>query len=226
VYFTRIRFNPEVEPNQLAQALCQDVYREHQALWALFNSDPEAQRDFLYRQAIENGHVQYYVVSQRVPVDASGIWHLDPPKPYHPQLQTGEHLSFSLRANPVVTITVEGKQQRHDVVMHEKKQIGFDQLPPQEKPPMPQLIQTSGLRWLQAREAAHGFQVLPHYLSVEAYRQHSSHTRRSRHPIRFSSLDFQGVLLVTDSDRFRQALFQGLGRSKAFGCGLLLVRRL
>ncbi|WP_407081634.1 type I-E CRISPR-associated protein Cas6/Cse3/CasE [Methylomonas montana] len=30
---------------------------------------------------------------------------------------------------------------------------------------------------------------------------------------------------ITDPEKFRQALFQGIGRSKAFGCGLLMVRR-
>lgn len=226
MYFTRISFNPMMDPQNLAQTLCQDVYREHQALWALFDSDPEAHRDFLYRQVVEHGRVKYYVVSQRVPVDASGIWSMDPPKLYAPQLRTGDRLSFSLRANPVATVTSpDGKRQRHDVVMHEKKQIGFDQLPLQERPPMQQLIQTSCVRWLQAREAANGFELMPPHVSVEAYRQHYSHSKRSRQPVRFSSVDFQGILTVKDVDLFQQALFQGLGKSKAFGCGLLLVRR-
>jgi len=41
----------------------------------------------------------------------------------------------------------------------------------------------------------------------------------------FSSVDFTGELEVRDVDSFRHALFSGIGRSKAFGCGLLLVRR-
>lgn len=42
----------------------------------------------------------------------------------------------------------------------------------------------------------------------------------------FSSVDFTGELEVTDPEKFRQTLFDGLGRAKAFGCGLLLVKRL
>lgn len=42
----------------------------------------------------------------------------------------------------------------------------------------------------------------------------------------FSSVDFTGELQVTDVEKFRQVLFNGIGRAKAFGCGLLLVRRL
>jgi len=31
---------------------------------------------------------------------------------------------------------------------------------------------------------------------------------------------------ANDPEKFRQTLFAGLGRAKAFGCGLLMVRRL
>ncbi len=41
----------------------------------------------------------------------------------------------------------------------------------------------------------------------------------------FSSVEFTGELKVIDVAKFRGALFNGVGRSKAFGCGLLMVRR-
>lgn len=41
----------------------------------------------------------------------------------------------------------------------------------------------------------------------------------------FSSIDLTGELKITDVDKFKLALFNGLGRSKAFGCGLLMIRR-
>ncbi len=41
----------------------------------------------------------------------------------------------------------------------------------------------------------------------------------------FSSMDFTGEVKVTDVAKFRDALFKGIGPSKAFGCGLLMVRR-
>lgn len=42
----------------------------------------------------------------------------------------------------------------------------------------------------------------------------------------FSSVDFEGELKVTDPVLFKGALFSGIGPAKAFGCGLLMVRRL
>ncbi len=41
----------------------------------------------------------------------------------------------------------------------------------------------------------------------------------------FSSVDLTGELQITDLEAFKYTLFNGLGRSKAFGCGLLMIRR-
>ena len=43
--------------------------------------------------------------------------------------------------------------------------------------------------------------------------------------VRIRSVTFDGQLTVTDADTFRSALTQGIGRGKAFGCGLLTVAR-
>ena len=41
----------------------------------------------------------------------------------------------------------------------------------------------------------------------------------------FSSVDLTGEIEITDVEAFRDVLFNGLGRAKAFGCGLLSVAR-
>lgn len=41
----------------------------------------------------------------------------------------------------------------------------------------------------------------------------------------FSSVDFEGEIEVTDSALFSEALIDGIGPAKGFGCGLMLVRR-
>ncbi len=226
MYFSRLTFNPLVNPQQLAQTLLQDTYREHQALWQLFDTDPDATRDFLYRQVIEQGRIKYYVLSERMPVDKSGIWLVDKPKPYDPKLVEGQRLFFNLRANPVVTVaTVEGKKLRHDVVMNAKKQMGFDALPPADRPMLQQLVQDSCMPWLQMRSELNGFSIEPNLVTVDGYQQHESFAKQQKRPVRYSTVDFQGILTVTDSDRFRSALFSGIGKAKAFGCGLLLVKR-
>jgi len=37
---------------------------------------------------------------------------------------------------------------------------------------------------------------------------------------------FDGLLRITDPDAFRATLIRGIGPAKAFGCGLMLVRRI
>lgn len=226
MYFSRLTFNPLVSPQQLAQTLLQDTYREHQALWQLFDTDPDAARDFLYRQVIEQGRIKYYVLSERMPVDKSGMWLVDTPKPYDPKLVEGQRLFFTLRANPVVTVaTAEGKKLRHDVVMNAKKQIGFDALSPADRPPLQQVVQDSCVPWLQARAESNGFSIEPNLVTVDGYQQHESYAKQQKRPVRYSTVDFQGILTVTDPEQFRTALFSGIGKAKAFGCGLMLIRR-
>lgn len=226
MYLSRMTLNPMFDQQQLAKTLCQDSYREHQALWQLFDTDPDASRDFLYRSVNENGRIKYYILSERAPVDHSGMWIIDPPKPYSPQISEGQRLFFTLRANPVVTVTTEaGKKQRHDVVMHEKKRIGFTDLPKNKRPPLQVIIQSSCNEWLQKRAATNGFDLVSGQLAVDAYQRHESFAKNQKKSVNFSSVDFQGVLSVREPEQFKKALFNGIGKSKAFGCGLLLVRR-
>ena len=226
MYFSRITFNPTVNPQQLTRTLCGNSYREHQALWQLFDSNPDAERDFLYRQVIEHGRIKYYALSRRIPVDKTGIWHIDTPKVYDPQLSEGQKLSFMLRVNPIVTITTEsGKKQRHDVVMQEKKRSGYKNHPEKERPPLQQLVQQSSIKWLTERMDTNGFAFEPQQVIADGYRQHRSRINRQQHLIRYSTVDFEGILTVVNIGLFRKALFSGIGKSKAFGCGLLLIKR-
>lgn len=43
--------------------------------------------------------------------------------------------------------------------------------------------------------------------------------------ITFSIMDFSGVLEICDPEKFLRKLLIGFGKEKAFGCGLMLIRR-
>jgi len=86
--------------------------------------------------------------------------------------------------------------------------------------------------WLKRQGERFGFSIAAdHYgalkLQNSAYIWHGlpHKTKLKDKKSGFSSVDFSGELEVTDPAKFEQALYQGIGRSKAFGCGLLLVRR-
>lgn len=92
------------------------------------------------------------------------------------------------------------------------------------------IIDKTLAKWLANQGERHGFIVVTdkydrYKLQNSAYRWHSI---KAGNGIRsgFSSVDFLGDLEVTNVEKFGAALFGGIGRAKAFGCGLMLVRRI
>lgn len=112
---------------------------------------------------------------------------------------------------------------RHDVVMDAKRknQHSEDKI---DQANTNNITQQAGSEWLIKRSASHGFIIDEDGMRVEAYRQHRS--RKPGHTIAYSTLDFTGVLQVDAPEPFVSSLINGIGPAKAFGCGLLLVRRL
>lgn len=200
-------------------------YGAHKALWNLFSDGPDRQRDFLFRQTSEHAPVQYMVVSARHPRGDIPGWSVET-KPYEPRLEAGDRLHFNLRANPVVAHSEEkgGQSKRHDVVMHAKRQLKDKGVPPDEMPPLAETVRTAGLSWLTARAEKKGFAVDEDRLRVDGYLVRSF-GKSDGGTIRIATLDFEGLLTVTNPQAFTVMLMEGLGKARAFGCGLMLVRR-
>lgn len=84
--------------------------------------------------------------------------------------------------------------------------------------------------WLIEKGKTRGFKVVQDekkkrlMFQAEGYRWHS--LPKKGRTAGFSSVDFEGELEVTDPASFIEALFTGVGPAKAFGCGLMLVRRI
>jgi CRISPR system Cascade subunit CasE len=81
----------------------------------------------------------------------------------------------------------------------------------------------AGRAWLTRQGEAHGFRPESE-VAVDGYKTMQL-LREAGKPIRYGVLDFEGVLTVTDPTRFLASLPQGFGRVRAFGCGLMLIRR-
>jgi CRISPR system Cascade subunit CasE len=220
----------QVDPEKMVSFLEKDGYGLHQMIWALFPHQSDAHRDFIYRRDDKQGWPCFYVVSHRRPENISGLFAVDAKK-YHPKLKEGERLTFSLRVNPVVTKkNGNGKRSRHDVVMDAKQKFKKEEAcrsrTPGIKIDMPELIRKTGLKWLASRSNACGFTFHPEQVTVEGYFQHRMAKLGKSKSISFSTLDFDGLLTVKDVPNFTRMLFTGMGPAKAFGCGLMLVRRI
>ena len=222
MYFSMIRLRRGLSARDITDLTKMNGYQTHQLVWDLFADHPDRQRDFIYRHEAVNGWPTFYTVSKREPLDTVGIWEIIP-KEYNPQLKAGQRLGFTLSTNPIRSRRDEnGKQQRHDVVMEEKLKLkkegkSFD---------LSDIIQGIGLRWLEERSAFHGFEISAQGVRVDGYQQHKLYKGKGNKLITFSTLDFNGILTVTEPDIFVQkCLFDGIGPAKGFGCGLMLVRR-
>ncbi|HET9066222.1 MAG TPA: type I-E CRISPR-associated protein Cas6/Cse3/CasE [Gemmatimonadales bacterium] len=194
-----------------------ELARDHAAVWRLFPGDDKP-RDFLFRVGTSraDGALSYYVVSKRAPAPEPGVLEVEI-KEYAPKLIVGETLAFSLRANPTVSRGEHGRRgKRHDVLMDAKRRASPDK--------REEAIQEAAIEWLVDRAPTIGLGIDAEHIRYDRYVQHLS--RRSHGPpLRFSSVDFDGVATVTDPSKLVVALFTGVGHSKGFGCGLLLIRR-
>lgn len=217
-------------------------YQLHQLLWKLFHDKPDKERDFLFRQDSNKGLPVFYILSQSKPNQTISALKVEP-KEFNPQLKVGDKLRFTLRANPVEQITKERtkeeqellsadrkkkglrdkeiipmKRVRHDVVMQLKKTLSETD---REQYSQSELEQQAGETWLEKKAKKNGFEVLS--VTAEGYQQHHFKKRG----IKISTLDFHGVLEVTEPELFiQEALCKGIGPAKAFGCGLLSLARI
>ncbi len=217
MYFSKITLKPSTNKADYAQMVCSNTYKEHQVLWKLFSDDPDAKRDFIYRYEPRQNTPAYYIVSERKPVDNDYFWDIQC-KDYDPVLTTGQQFAFMLRVNPV--ITKEGK--RHDVVMHLKYNKYKDK---KTRPPSQVIVEEAGREWLVTRAESGGFIFDDSSVRIDGYQPNTSGRKKGKKEIRYNTMDFRGILTVTEPELFNKTLMQGIGKAKAFGCGLMLIRK-
>lgn len=232
MYLSRIQLRLDrLTPPMMAKWQQAMPYASHQWLWQLFPD--QDRRAFLFRQEPAS---RFYVLSSVAPLDSHVLFDSET-KPFTPRLQTGLLLDFQLRANAVVTRN--GK--RSDVMMDAKYRAKASALPPERW--WPEQVDAARA-WLVRQGEQHGFTLAPRCdafdawageaateaapaqaLSVDGYRQHHFSRREGEAPIAFSSVDYAGTLRITNVERFAHTLHAGLGKSKALGCGLLMVKK-
>ncbi|POF62907.1 type I-E CRISPR-associated protein Cas6/Cse3/CasE [Novacetimonas maltaceti] len=203
---------PQGEGHQYAAA--------HQLLWVLFADTPERRRDFLWRQT-EAAH--YMLLSARAPVDTHGLFEVET-RPFAPVLSPGERLHFLLRANATVDRMTPGRprSQRHDVVMDALRRV-----PPgkERAAARAQVVPRAMAAWLARQGARSGFCPDAGELLVRGCDVLRIPRQQGQGKASFGVVDVEGELDVRDPALFVPALLRGFGRARAFGCGLMLIRR-
>lgn len=208
----------------------------HRLVWAMFPRDLQ-ERPFLYRENAPShaagpaARSELMVLSKLPPTDAEGLFDIET-KLFAPVLAKGQQLRFSLRANPTAQKSVarndgSRKSQRHDVVMAALYSIEKGEARVEARP---KIIQEAGLAWLTRQADRSGFHLpAPEDVAIDGYEQFDVDPERrrvvrSRRAVH-CRLDFEGVLEVTEPQIFLSQLSKGFGRARAFGHGLMLIRR-
>ncbi|RVU45717.1 type I-E CRISPR-associated protein Cas6/Cse3/CasE [Lujinxingia sediminis] len=210
-------------------------YQGHQLVWSLFRDHAERERDFVYRWDTASQAPVIYVVSEREPQDREGVFELLT-KDFRPSLEKGQRLAFSVRINPVVKRRDENnKRVVHDVVMNAKKAIKDAGEWSSREFTLLDLARDEGIKWLtstsetdgktlKSRAEKGGFEVKASSVGAENYVRRTFKKPRNGRGVTFATLDLHGELVVNDPEAFKHVLFEGIGPTKAYGCGLMMVR--
>lgn len=225
MYISRSCLMPSASKNNIFWSSLGNSYEIHRLVWSLFSVDPDKNRDFLYRQEETSGLPIFYTVSEREPENQEGIWQTKS-MPYNPVLREGDCLSFILRVNPIVTKQdLDGTHHRHDVIMEAKTKLKEEGVPRDKWPSDAEIVQDEGFKWLEKKGQQNGFSIEENFVRADGYIQQKFYKPNRKQLVNISTIDFNGILTVTDPELFKNALFKGIGPAKGFGCGLMMVQR-
>jgi len=190
-------------------------YDIHRLLWRIFpgksrearRTNEEDRKGFLFRiERNQPGYpVRVLIQSNQRPVPVGNIA-LIGSREFNPSPANGQRLAFLLTANPIKTITDEQLESKPD-----KRS---------EKCRVPLLKEEEQLEWLSRKldgvADIESSAVLPHA---------PLYFRKGNRGGKLLPVTFEGVLTVRDGIALSKHLANGIGPAKAFGCGLMLVRR-
>ncbi len=224
MYFSKVSLkNGPKLFNFLKQRTGTEGYTAHKLLWDLFPNNGDKKRDFLFYKDDKNIIPSFLVVSRDRPAGNEAL--SIQTKEYSPNIFEGQKLAFTLVANPVVSRKIDGKKNsvKHDVWMDAKKQAKANG---KTGLAMVRACEKASKEWLIRQGERCGFFLKETDVIIDGYIQNRFYKGRSINPIQYSSIHYEGILAVSDVEKFIEMLYSGIGRSKAFGCGLMLVRKI
>jgi CRISPR system Cascade subunit CasE len=133
-------------------------------------------------------------------------WETKPYDRFVSGIAVGDRMAFRLRANPVHSVRTRSDQADTKITAH--------------------VTATQQGQWLLDRGPANGFTIVDGADGADQVLVRDRQTERFRRGgqmVTLSSAVFEGQLVVQDAEAFRTVLTTGLGRAKAYGCGLMTV---
>ena len=228
MYLTRFRFNTArtgarrllTSPQSLhaavmqsfAQVPAQPTGSGPRVLWRVDRS--AAAQVMLYIVSPEKPDLTHIVEQAGWPT--TGSWDSFAYEPFLQKLQAGDVWTFRLTANPVHSVrTKDGEPTKRTAHITTRHQLG----------------------WLLKQQERGGFTVceqpkeIPRATSADDYqvivRDHRDlefkRKATDRNSVKLLTVTYDGRLQVDDPDKLRTVLTAGLGKAKAYGCGLMTL---
>ena len=215
MYLSRLILNPRTRRVQKEVAA---PYQMHRSLMKAFpdNLKPGDERVlFRLKTHPRTGALTLLVQSLTLPdwswlaePNARGyLLPVDEPNPavksFDLNLVSGQVLAFRLRANPTVKRRFNEKDHKRVGIYSEEKQI----------------------EWLKRKGEQGGFRVLSVRTSNQGTVNGYIRRDEERHKLKLLAVQFDGLLQVTDPNRLRETVRQGIGSGKSLGFGLPSLAR-
>ncbi len=207
---------------QIAKEKITDNYAWHKKAWEIFQHHPELQlrrnrsesekgpTPFLSRYTAKSQHVELLLVSDFEPQMPN--WCTD--QTWRVVSISNEFLSqptyqFDLYANPTKAIKKPNGQG------------GFAK----NRQRLTLMDEFSQTEWLMRKAASHGF-ILRDDIPLKLDKPVDHRFNKKGEIGLHIGVRFQGILEVTDREKFKRAFREGIGSAKGFGFGLLLIKPL
>jgi CRISPR system Cascade subunit CasE len=212
MYLSRVEINPRLRATMLA---LNSLQRLHAIVAASFPSSLTEQLSQRHLWRIDRlGHSLYLLVASPLKPDFSHLieqlgwagsqqtWETKPYDPFLDHLQEGQEWRFRLRANPTHSVKREESSSERGIV---RACVKID----------------DQKQWLKARAQKQGFALN----GFELVDRNVSKFERQGQTVTLHIATFEGHLRVEDPTLLREALTNGIGRAKAYGCGLLTLAK-
>lgn len=203
MYLTKIDLERASRRIQFALADCQQL---HRLVMGLFGTNRKSSH-VLYRLRDQDRALSLYLYSDG-PIDQARLlpgMHFAGERDlsdWLSQMEAGQIRGFDLLAAPTKKVPTEtGRNSQRRILRTEEERLA----------------------WLSRKGEQNGFRLLQ-CQELENHQQRGYHKKDSGGPMYVTGYHYQGLLQITDSERFRHAIQEGIGSGRAYGLGMLLPR--
>lgn len=236
---TRMHLNPR---RRQTIRFMRDPQALHAAIESAFPPDPPdltAGSRVLWRLDAEGERRQLLILSPRTPSlehlqeqagwSTEQTWESRSYEHLLSRLMRGQRYAFRLTANPVHTVTDTSGRKKllaHVSVAHQTRWLTerAELLGVRFMTEAETLADVDDLATASPTPDHDGLGASPQPTPlVQVSSRETIHFRRGAQKVTLARARFDGLLEVTDADRLRSALTSGIGRAKAYGCGLMTL---